>query len=121
MPSAPLANLIAGIVLVAMSGWSYIASDTPSPTMLIPAAAGLILLLCQPGVKAENKLVAHIAVVVALLIFLALFMPLAGSISRGDPLAIFRVGAMSLASLVALIAFVRSFIAARKARENAGA
>ena len=118
MPSAPIASLIAGIVLIAMSAWGYIDADTKSVTILIPAFAGAVLLLCYPGVKAENKIVAHIAVVVALLIFIALFMPMTRAISGGEVLPAARVGAMLGAVLVALIAFIKSFIAARKAREN---
>lgn len=115
MPSAPIANLVNAIVLIAMSAWAYLDAERQSVTILIPMIAGAVLLLCQPGVKSESKLVAHIAVLVTALILLALFMPLSGAISRGDPLAIGRVAAMTLSSLVALIAFVRSFITARKA------
>ncbi|MEM9310913.1 MAG: hypothetical protein AAGA34_05640 [Pseudomonadota bacterium] len=119
MPSAPIASLINVAVLIIMSAWGYLGSANPSLTALIPAAFGVALLACHPGVKAENKVVAHIAVVLTLLVFLALFMPMRGAISRGDAMAGLRVGAMLGASLVALIAFIRSFIAARKAREAA--
>lgn len=116
MPSAPVASLFNAIVLIVMPTWGYLASDNPSLTAFIPAAFGLGLLLCQPGLRAQNKIIAHIAVLLTLVVIIALFMPLNGAISRGDILAIIRVGVMQLASLVAMIAFIRSFVAARKAR-----
>jgi len=109
-------SLVNAVVLIAMSGWAYLVSTSPSTTMLIPAFFGAALLACLPGVKAESKLVAHIAVGLTLLIFLALFMPLSGAFGRGEPLAIFRTSAMSLTTAVALYAFVKSFIDARRAR-----
>lgn len=115
MLSAPVTNLVNALVLIAMSAWGYLDAERSSVTILIPMIAGVVLLLCQPGVKSENKVVSHIAVLVTALILLALFMPLSGAISRGDPMAIGRVATMTLTSLVALIAFVRSFITARKA------
>ncbi|MEM7781328.1 MAG: hypothetical protein AAF697_13140 [Pseudomonadota bacterium] len=117
MPKAPTANLINAIILIAMSGWAYLASDNPSFTALIPAGFGLALLACQPGVAKENKVIAHIAVLLTLVVFVALFMPLNGAIQRGDVLAGIRIGAMMGASLVAMVAFIGSFRAARKARE----
>ena len=119
MPAAPLANLINALVLIAMSAWGYLSSDNPSLTALIPAAFGVALLACQPGVRSENKAIAHIAVLLTLVVIAALFMPLSGAISRSDTLAIVRVGLMQLTSVIAMIAFIRSFIAARKAREMA--
>ena len=117
MPSAPRANLIIALVLSAMSAWAYLASATPSFTALIPAGFGLALFACQSGVAKENKVVAHIAVLLTLVVFAALFMPMNGAIGRGDPVAIGRVGVMMLTSLVAMIAFIASFRAARKALE----
>ena len=78
---------------------------------------GLALFACQSGVAKENKVVAHIAVLLTLVVFAALFMPMNGAIGRGDPVAIGRVGVMMLTSLIAMIAFIASFRAARKARE----
>ncbi|MEM6857481.1 MAG: hypothetical protein AAF559_06385 [Pseudomonadota bacterium] len=119
MPSAPIANLINAFVLCAMSVWGYLASDTPSLTALIPAGFGVALLICQPGVKAENKVIAHIAVLLTLLVFIALIMPLSGRLDGSDPAGLSRIVAMMATSLIALIAFIKSFIAARKAREDA--
>lgn len=120
MITAPTANLLNCFALIAMSAWAYLASDNPSLTALIPAAFGMALLICQQGVMRENKVIAHVAVLLTLVVLAALFMPLNGAIGRGDTLAIIRVGVMMLTSVIAMAAFVMSFIAARKAREAAG-
>lgn len=120
MPSAPLANLINAGTLIVLSAWAYLGSDTPSLTALIPGGFGMALLICQQGVIRENKGIAHVAAVLTLIVLIALLMPLSGAIGRGDGPAILRVGLMTATSLVALVAFVRSFIAARKARRQAG-
>ncbi len=110
-------NLINGIVLIAMSLWGYFSSETPSNTALIPAAFGLIFLLVTPAFRKENKVVAHIVVVLTLLLIIALVMPLRAAMGRGDTMAMLRVGAMIVTSLVAMVIYIKSFIDARKARE----
>lgn len=114
-----IANLLNAAVLIIMSAWGYYSSDTPSMTAMIPAIVGGILLLLNNGVRRENKVIAHIAVLLTLLILIALVKPLTGAMGRGDTMAMVRVGAMMLTSVLAMIAFVQSFIAARKAREQA--
>ncbi|MEM7606076.1 MAG: hypothetical protein AAF411_12045, partial [Myxococcota bacterium] len=86
-----VASLIHALVLIALSTWGYFASDTPSPTAFIPAAFGAVLLACNPGLRKENKVAAHIAVAVTALLLLALGMPLKGALGRGDTLAVTRV------------------------------
>ena len=108
------ATLLSGATLVLMGGWGYLASG--SVTALIPAAFGIAFLLMAGGVKAENKIVAHVAVVLALVVLIALFRPLMGTIDRGDGLATLRVVLMMLTTLLALVAYVKSFIDARRAR-----
>lgn len=117
MPSAPIANLINALVLCLLPIWAYWESPEPSLTAFIPLGFGVALLLCQPGVKAQNKVVAHIAVLLTLVVFVALFMPLSSRLDGSDPLGLSRVVAMMLTSLVAMIAFISSFRAARKAHE----
>ncbi|MEM8767556.1 MAG: hypothetical protein AAGE43_08945 [Pseudomonadota bacterium] len=112
--SAHTASLLNAVLLILISAWAYLAADTPSLTALIPAVFGALLLICAPGVKRENKIVSHIAVLLTLIILIALFMPLRGALGRGDPLAVLRVGIMLGSTLVALVFFVRSFIAARR-------
>ncbi|MEL7026707.1 MAG: hypothetical protein AAGO57_05685 [Pseudomonadota bacterium] len=118
--SAAIANLLNAFVLLGMSLWGYFTALKASPTALIPAAAGILLLICAKGVKDENKMIAHIAVTITLVIFLALFVPFFSAVSDGDGLGIFRVGAMMLTSLIAMVFFIKGFIDARKAREAAG-
>ena len=68
------------------------------------------------GIKKENKVIAHIAVLLTLLIIVGLLKPLTGAMGRGDNAAVARVATMLVLGVVAMVAFVRSFIAARKAR-----
>ena len=62
------ANLINSISLIVLGVWGYI--DGSSITALIPTAFGAILLACSGGVKNQNKIIAHIAVLLTLLIYL---------------------------------------------------
>ncbi len=114
---APLANLVNAVTLIVLGAWGYFGSDTPSNTALIPVAAGVLLLAFYSGVKSENKTIAHLAVLLTLIIVLSLFMPLKGAIGRSDTLAIARVGIMVVTGILAMIAFIKSFKAARLARE----
>lgn len=109
-----VATVILTVVLFAMSAWGYFGSDTPSTTALIPAGFGLMFGLCSFGVKKENKIVAHITVVLVVLTTLALLVPLFGSIGRGDMAAVARVSIMLLALVGTFVVYVRSFIDARK-------
>ncbi|MEM7370318.1 MAG: hypothetical protein AAF587_17045 [Bacteroidota bacterium] len=111
------ASLINSVSLVVLGLWGYMASDTPSMTALIPVIIGAVLLACYPGIKKENKIIAHVAVVLTLVILLGLFMPLRGAIGRGDGAAIARVAVMLITTILALYYFIKSFIEARRARE----
>tara|TARA_B100001287_G_scaffold276851_1_gene290084 strand:- start:17592 stop:17966 length:375 start_codon:yes stop_codon:yes gene_type:complete len=119
------ANLINALTLIVMSLWSYLAyvptADKPDPsiTALIPLFLGVILLLCNGGVKKENKTIAHIAVLVTLVAILGnATKPLMSAIENGRTLGIFRVSLMILTSIIAMITFVRSFIANRKRKNS---
>ena len=111
-----VASLINALLLIALSSWGYFSSDTPSITALIPAFVGVALLICNPGLKKENKVVAHIAVILTLLVLIGLVKPLMGALDRSDNMAIGRVSVMMLFTVIALITFIRSFIDARKNR-----
>ena len=113
---AHTASLINAVLLIGLSAWGYFTSDTPSVTALIPAIIGVILLALNKGVKAENKLIAHIAVVLTLLILIGLIKPLQGAMGREDSMAIMRVGIMIASTIFAMIFFVKSFIDAKKNR-----
>lgn len=113
---AHTASLINAIILIVFGLWGYFGSTTPSFTALIPAIIGVMLLVLNNGIKKENKVIAHIAVLLTLVMLAGLFMPLKGAIGRDDMAAVARVVIMVLSTLVALIFFVKSFIDARKAR-----
>ena len=106
------ANLINSISLIVLGVWGYV--EVSSITALIPTAFGAILLACSSGVKNQNKIIAHIAVLLTLLILFALLgMRLPKSLESGG-IGLFRVLFMCGTSLLAMIYFVKSFIAARK-------
>jgi hypothetical protein len=114
--NAANANLLNAVVLVAMGVWGYFGSDNPSPTALIPVFIGTTLFVMTNSIRAHNKLIAHIAVVLTLLILIALIKPFTGAMGRSDTMATVRVGLMMLTSAVALVYFIKSFIDARKAK-----
>jgi predicted ferric reductase len=116
--NAHKASLINAILLVTLSLWGYFSSETPSITALIPAFVGVILIAINKGVKKENKVIAHIAVVLTLVILIGLIKPLLGAIDRSDNLAILRVLIMIISTIMAMIYFIKSFIQARKNRLN---
>ncbi|MEM9148749.1 MAG: hypothetical protein AAGC57_21595 [Pseudomonadota bacterium] len=112
---AHTASMINAVVLIACSAWAYL-GGAGSLTALIPAGFGVALLACHGGVRAENKGIAHIAVVLTLVVLIALVMPLRGALGRGDMLGGVRVGLMMLTSAVAMVFFVKSFVDARRSR-----
>ena len=114
---AYISSLINAISLLVMSLWGYFSSETPSVTALIPTAIGVILILCNYGVKKENKIIAHVAVLLTLIILFGLIKPLIGAFERVDINAILRVVIMIITTIFALVVFVKSFIEARKKRE----
>jgi hypothetical protein len=116
--NAHIATLINAGAMILLGAWGYLGSETPSPTALIPVFLGVILVVLSQGVKAESKAQAHVAVIITLVGFIALFKPFFGAIGREDNAAMMRIGIMLLTNLVALVFFIRSFIAARKARNG---
>jgi Zn-dependent protease len=109
-------SLIHSVTLIAFGSWAYFGSESPSITALIPVIFGVLLLALNKGVQKENKVLAHVAVLFTLLILFGLLKPFSSQLSQGDAVGIFRVGAMLATTLWALVAFVQSFIAARKRR-----
>ena len=118
------ANLINGLTLILMPLWAYltykgtVAKPEPPITALIPLFLGVILFLCNNGLKKENKVIAHIAVAVTLIALLGLFMPLKAAISEDRTLSVVRVVIMLFTGMLAMITFVRSFIANRKSKQS---
>lgn len=118
------ANLINSLALILMPLWAYLTYEgtlekpNQSITALIPLFLGIILFLCNNGVKKENKVIAHIAVVVTLIALLGLFMPLKAAIAEDRSLSVIRVAIMLLTGMLAMITFIRSFIANRKGKQS---
>jgi len=109
------ANLINSVCLIVIGLWGYL--EVNSPTALIPVGFGAALILCSSGVRKENKVVAHIAVLLTLLILIALVgMRLPKSLNQGG-LGLLRVLLMVGTSTFSMVYFVKSFIANRKARK----
>ena len=105
------ANIINSLSLIFIGLWGYL--EVVSPTALIPVVFGVILLLCTNGLKKQNKLIAHIAVLLTLVILVALiFMRLPKSLDSGG-IGLIRVIIMILTSIFSMIYFVKSFIANR--------
>jgi hypothetical protein len=113
-----LINLINAVVLIAMGSWGYWGSGTPSITALIPVFLGIVLLIVTPQFRKGNRVIAHIAVILTLFIFIALYKPLTGAIGRNDPMATGRVVIMMASCLLALIIFIKSFVDARVKKKS---
>lgn len=111
-----LANLIYGILLVLLSLWGYMSSETPSVTAFIPTAFGVVLLALTPAMKKGNKAVAHIVVIFTLLVLGGLVKPLLGALGRADNMAMARVIVMMAWGVVAMVIYIKSFIDARRNR-----
>jgi hypothetical protein len=116
---AHTASLMNALILIGFGLWAYLGSDSRSETALIPVGIGVVLLALYLGVKKENKIVAHIAVLLTLLILVGLVKPLLGALDRNDGLAVMRVIVMMASTVVALVFFIKSFIDVRRAREKA--
>ena len=109
------ANILNSICLIVVGLWGYF--EATSSTALIPVIFGWALLFCSPGLKKENKVIAHIAVLLTFVCLLGLFMPLKGTIEREETIGVVRVSVMILTSITAMVYFVKSFIANRNARK----
>ena len=109
--NAHIASLCNAIIFITIGGWGYFESG--SPTSLIPVVIGVILFLLNKGIKNQNKIISHIAVVVTILGF-ALLMPLMRAIEDGRTDAVLRILIMLSSTVYAMIFFVKSFIDARR-------
>ncbi|KRO55594.1 MAG: hypothetical protein ABR79_04450 [Cryomorphaceae bacterium BACL11 MAG-121001-bin54] len=116
------ANMLNVLTLIAMSLWAYFAYEptpdkmSPSVTTFIPLVFGVILLLCHNGIKKENKIIAHVAVLVTLLSVIGLTKPFMSALDEERFMSVFRVGAMILTGVLAMTIFIQSFI--RNRRKN---
>tara|TARA_B000000565_G_C23738363_1_gene359949 strand:- start:186 stop:551 length:366 start_codon:yes stop_codon:yes gene_type:complete len=108
-------SLINSISLIALGGYGYLTSSSPSITALIPVIFGIAILSMNSGIKKDNKIIAHIAVLLTFLILLGLIMPLFGAVQRSDAGALFRVSTMLITTVLAMVVFIQSF---KKTRKN---
>ena len=115
---AHMASLLNSIALIFCSVWGYLQSDFNSITGLIPAAMGIGLLSCYRGVKTGNKIIAHIAVTLTLIVFIALLLRLPSILGEDDFAQIAPYIIMEITTVLALIYFVKSFRDARMARDD---
>lgn len=115
---AHTASMINAVTLIVCGVWAYLTIGGVSLTPLIPVGFGVALLLCYRGVKAENKVIAHISVVLTLVLLIALYMPLSSAMQSGATGPLVRSLAMVLTTILALVFFVKSFRDARRARET---
>ena len=106
------ANFINAITLILLGVWGYF--ETQSNTALIPTFFGIALLIGTNGIKDENKIISHLAVLFTLIILIALVgMRLPKSLESGG-LGLYRVILMITTSAFAMFAFIKSFIDARR-------
>lgn len=111
---AHVASAIHGFTLLGVGIVGYVI--TKSNTALIPVFFSVIILVCNNGIRDQHKIMSHIAVVLTLFVTVALVKPFSANLAQGDTWGMVRVGAMLLTGVIAMVAFIRSFIAARKAR-----
>lgn len=121
MPAVTL--LFAGL-LIALGIAGYVGTGMESPTALIPAGFGVVFAILGVLGRNENirKHVMHVAAVLALLGFLGSargLLQLPSLLSGGEvarPAAVVSQALMAVLCLVLEGLYVRSFIAARRAR-----
>src|SRR5258708_482369 len=116
-----------GIVLIILGLGGYFGSDMVSPTALIPAAFGILLVVFGAMAKDEKKrkMAMHIAVTVGLLGFLGtasgladlLVMVHGGEVAR--PMAVVSKSIMAVLMAIYVGMCVKSFIDARRKRASA--
>lgn len=116
---AHTASLINAVILIGFGLWAYLGSDTPSKTALIPVGFGVVILFLYKGIRKEDKIIAHAAVLLTLVILAGLVKPLTAALGREDGLAIARVAVMILSTITALFFFIKSFVDVRRARAAA--
>ena len=126
----PKITILLGVLLIVLGligffGWQQLGAEKQSPTALIPAFVGLPLVVCgalamKPHLR---KHAMHIAVVLGLLGFLGTIPGLIKAIQwmagtpPQRPAAVTVQAIMAVLTGVYVAVCVRSFIAARRARE----
>lgn len=116
--TAHTANKINALMLIICALWAYLTPTYSYWTALIPAGFGLALLACSPGVKVENKVIAHVSVTLTLIILLLLLVPFVTALGEGNAVSAIRVAVMLTTCILAMVAFIKSFRDARRKREG---
>jgi hypothetical protein len=120
MKNPHIVNLIYSLLLIVtgITGFvlRYIESDDLQYTALIPSVFGIILLSLGQGIKRENKIVSHVAVMLTLiLVVFALVMLI---INSGDGMLATRKGIIFMiiltSSFVVLGIYITRFIRIKK-------
>ena len=112
-----ITSLINALSLIILGFIGYQAGG--SATALIPVGFGVVLLILVPGVKKEQMVPAHLAVFLTFTVAFALLKPLSAALGRDDGAAVIRTSIMLATSVLALVCFIKSFRAVRRAREAA--
>ena len=111
------ANLLNGLVLLIVGILGYLeisnnATSDFSPTVFIAPAFGILFLLLTPGLKKENKIVAHLVVLLTFLLGTMLLIMFIKRLSTGSNLtdpSMIRFLIMIISCFTAMIVFVGSF------------
>ncbi len=116
-------TLTFGTLLILLGLGGYFGTGADSPTALIPAAVGIILIICAALARmgrVMNLIFAHVAVLIGAVLGvagLAMSVPkLLSDTPPTNPIAVYLQLGMGIILVVYTIFCVRSFIAARKAR-----
>jgi len=120
----PGVSIAFGILLILQGVVTYFISDSRSATAFIPAIFGVLLLVCGLIAKNPNlrKHAMHGAAMVGLLGVLGGLGMGLSKVAKGNAvnLAIGSQLVLGVISLIFLVLCIRSFIAARKARQLEG-
>lgn len=119
MTTAVRTAIVSGLILILWSVATYFISGGKSFTAFIPAGFGLLIALCGAiAIKeAARKHAMHVAALVGLLGLLGGFGMGIRKVLSEPGLAAYSQLFLGVVCLIFLIVCIRSFIAARKARE----
>lgn len=122
----PVVSIVFGLLLSALGGWAYVASDSASKTALIPCIPGIVLIIC--GALALNekflKHAMHTAALFGVLGFLGGAVNAVRALIAGKQISDFAVIVsigMALLCGVFTALCVKSFIDVRRAKARAAA
>lgn len=120
--TASAANLFNAIVLIAAGIIGYFmvpaAHGPQSPTALIPAIFGILFLVLHKGVASGNKIVSHIVVTLTIVLLVMCIMRFV-KVNEWDAKKYIFLACI-LSNAIATIAFIGSFITARRNRKLNG-